>query len=64
MISNPGFGAWDHAIAGDRAPAAAMPDRLPRRSLAARILGESYRLKDKRRAGIVGPAKEKEAIAI
>ena len=64
MASNPGFGAWGQAIAGDRAPAAAMPDRLLRHSHAARILGESRRPKGTRRAGIVGPAKEKNAVAI
>ena len=54
---------WDQAFAGDRVLTAAMPDRLSRHSQVIQIQGESYRLKDKRKAGIVGPAKEKETVA-
>ena len=39
-----------------------MLDRLLHHSQVIQIQGESYRLKDKRKAGIVGPRKEKETI--
>ena len=63
MTSNLGFGAWDQAFAGDRVLTAAMLDRLLHHSHVVQIRGESYRLKDKRKAGIVGPAREKETAA-
>lgn len=62
MTSNLSFGAWDQAFAGDRVLTAAMLDRLLHHSQVIQIKGESYRLKDKRTAGIVGPAKEKETV--
>ena len=63
MTSNLSFGAWDQAFAGDRVLTAAMLDRLLHHSQVIQIQGESYRLKDKRKAGIVGPAKKKETVA-
>jgi hypothetical protein len=42
--------------------AAVMLDRLPRRATVVQIQGKSYRLKDKRKAGILAkPAEEAEA---
>ena len=60
MTSNLSFGAWDQAFAGDRVLTAAMLDRLLHHSHVVQIQGDSYRLKEKRMAGIIGtqPAKE------
>lgn len=63
MTSNLSFGAWDQAFAGDRVLTAAMLDRLLHHAQVIQIQGESYRLKDKRKAGIVGPPRQKETIA-
>jgi DNA replication protein DnaC len=63
MTSNLSFGAWDQAFAGDRVLTAAMLDRLLHHAQVIQIQGESYRLKDKRKAGIVGPRQKKETIA-
>lgn len=62
MTSNLSFGAWDQAFAGDRVLTAAMLDRLLHHSQVIQIQGESYRLKDKRKAGIVGSRTEKETV--
>jgi len=62
MTSNLSFSTWDQAFAGDRVLTAAMLDRLLHHAQVVQIQGESYRLKDKRKAGIVGPArKDKES---
>lgn len=60
MTSNLSFGAWDQAFAGDRVLTAAMLDRLLHHSHVVQIQGDSYRLKEKRMAGIIDsqPAKE------
>jgi IstB-like ATP binding protein len=47
------FGSWDHAFASDPVLTAAMLDRLLHHSTVVSIQGESYRLKDKRRAGLL-----------
>jgi DNA replication protein DnaC len=60
MTSNLSFGAWDQAFAGDRVLTAAMLDRLLHHSHVVQIQGDSYRLKDKRKAGIIGPQPRKE----
>lgn len=61
MTSNLSFSTWDQAFAGDRVLTAAMLDRLLHHAQVVQIQGESYRLKDKRKAGIIGPArKDKE----
>ena len=60
MTSNLSFGAWDQAFAGDRVLTAAMLDRLLHHSHVVQIQGESYRLKDKRKAGIIGNQNRKE----
>ena len=62
MTSNLSFGAWDQAFAGDRVLPAAMLARLLHHSQVIQIQGESYRLKDKRKAGIVGSRTGKETV--
>jgi DNA replication protein DnaC len=44
--------SWDSAFAGDSVPTAAMLDRVLHHSTIVNINGESYRLKDKRKAGV------------
>jgi DNA replication protein DnaC len=63
MTSNLGFGAWDQALAGDRVLTAAMLDRLLHHSHVVQIQGDSYRLKEKRMAGIIGAQPAKETVA-
>ncbi len=66
LTSNLTFGSWDEAFAGDAVLTAAMLDRILHHATVVQISGESYRLKDKRRAGILAaprkatkPIKEK-----
>ena len=47
------FGSWDEAFASDAVLTAAMLDRILHHATVVQIAGESYRLKDKRRAGIL-----------
>jgi DNA replication protein DnaC len=56
LTSNLTFGSWDQAFAGDPVLTAAMLDRLLHHSTVVAIQGESYRLKDKRRAGLLKPS--------
>jgi DNA replication protein DnaC len=54
LTSNLTFGSWDGAFGGDSVLTAAMLDRVLHHA----INGESYRLKDKRKAGLLlKPAK-------
>jgi DNA replication protein DnaC len=53
LTSNLTFGSWDNAFAGDSVLTAAMLDRVLHHSTIVRINGESYRLKDKRKAGLL-----------
>lgn len=53
LTSNLAFGSWDEAFAGDAVLTAAMLDRILHHATVVQITGESYRLKDKRRAGIM-----------
>ena len=62
MTSNLSFSTWDQAFAGDRVLTAAMLDRLLHHAQVIQIQGESYRLKDKRKAGITAPAQQKENV--
>jgi len=62
LTSNLTFGSWDDAFAGNAVLTAAMLDRILHHATVVQISGDSYRLKDKRRAGIMAkPAKKKEA---
>ena len=53
LTSNLAFGSWDDAFAADAVLTAAMLDRILHHATVVQITGESYRLKDKRRAGIL-----------
>ena len=53
LTSNLNFGSWDQTLAGDSALTAALLDRLLHHSHVIQIQGDSYRLKDKRKAGII-----------
>ena len=53
LTSNLTFGSWDQAFAGETVLTAAMLDRVLHHATVVAIQGESYRLKDKRRAGIL-----------
>ncbi|MCP1363649.1 ATP-binding protein, partial [Halomonas sp. BBD48] len=50
------FTQWAGTFADDRTLTAAMLDRLLHHAHIVQITGESYRLKDKRRAGTTPPA--------
>ena len=54
VTSNLSFGQWDTAFAGDATLTAALLDRLLHHAHIVPIQGESYRLKNKRKAGILG----------
>lgn len=58
LTSNLTFGSWDQAFAGESVLTAAMLDRILHHASVVSIQGESYRLKDKRKAGLVGQARE------
>ena len=57
LTSNLTFGSWDTAFAGDSVLTVAMLDRILHHSIIASISGESFRLKDKRKAGLLAPIK-------
>ena len=52
LTSNKGFSEWGSICAGDPVIASAMLDRLLHHSHVLNIRGESYRLKEKREAGL------------
>ena len=54
LTSNLSFGEWDTTFAGNTALTAAMLDRLMHHAHLIQIKGDSYRLKDKRKAGVLG----------
>ena len=56
LTSNLSFGEWDSTFAGNSALTAAMLDRLLHHSHVIQIKGDSYRLKDKKKAGVITPA--------
>ena len=53
VTSNLPFGQWGHAFAEDETLTAALLDRLLHHSHVLQIRGESYRLKDKRKSGVI-----------
>jgi len=61
LTSNKSFGDWG-SVFGDPIIATAILDRLLHHSTTINIRGESYRLKDRRRAGLL-PAREREGEA-
>lgn len=55
FTSNLPFGQWDQAFAGDATLTAALLDRLLHHAHVIHIKGDSFRLKDKRKAGLICP---------
>jgi len=53
LTSNLTFGSWDSAFAGDGVLTVAMPDRILHHSIIVSINGESFRLKDERKTGVL-----------
>jgi DNA replication protein DnaC len=53
LTSNLTFGSWDSVFAGDSVLTAAMLDRVLHHATIVSINGESFRLKDKRKAGLL-----------
>ncbi len=62
LTSNKAFGAWGEVFAGDAVMASAALDRLLHRCTVVNIRGESYRLKEKMRAGENGYAAEAASV--
>jgi len=54
LTSNLSFGEWEQAFGGNTALTSAMLDRLLHHAHVIQIRGDSYRLKEKRRSGILG----------
>jgi DNA replication protein DnaC len=54
LTSNLTFGSWDSAFGGDSVLTVAMLDRILHHSTIVNMNGESFRLKDKRKAGLLG----------
>ncbi len=61
ITSNLPFAQWDTTFAGDATMTAAMLDRLLHHAHVAMISGESYRLRERRKAGIGLPATKSKA---
>lgn len=59
LTSNKSFGQWAEVMAGDVTIASAILDRLLHHSTTVNIKGESYRLKEKKKAGIFQDLKER-----
>ena len=56
LTSNLSFGEWDTTFANNSALTAAMLDRLLHHAHVVQIKGDSYRLKEKKKAGVLTPA--------
>lgn len=63
LTSNRSYGEWGNMFS-DSVIASAVLDRLLHRSVTINIRGESYRLKDKRKAGILGQVKPADAVSM
>lgn len=61
LTSNLSFGQWDKTFSGNAALTAAMLDRLLHHAHIVQIKGDSYRLKDKRKAGLLPPENERSS---
>jgi DNA replication protein DnaC len=61
LTSNQSFGAWGEVF-GDRVIATAILDRVLHHAITVNIRGNSYRLKDKLKAGLVRPEESATAI--
>lgn len=53
LTSNLSFGQWDETFAGNTALTSAMLDRILHHAHVIQIKGDSYRLKEKRKAGLI-----------
>ena len=62
VTSNRGYGEWGEVF-GDNVIAAAILDRLLHHSVTVNIKGESYRLREKRKAGLLRAATETAKIS-
>lgn len=60
ITSNVPFAQWDTTFTGDATMTAAMLDRLLHHAHVAMISGESYRLRERKRAGITLPGTKSE----
>jgi DNA replication protein DnaC len=63
ITSNKSFLDWGEVFANDQALATAILDRLLHHATTLNVKGESYRLKEKRRAGLLGRAKPTEELS-
>lgn len=61
LTSNLNFSQWDQTLAGDKVLTSALLDRLLHYSHILSIKGESYRLKDKLKAGVVCKREEQKS---
>ena len=59
LTSNKSFSCWGEIMAGDTTIASAILDRLLHHSVVVNIKGESFRLKEKKKAGIFQNLKER-----
>lgn len=64
LTSNLPFGQWHTTLAGDATLTAALLDRLLHHATVLNIQGESYRLKDKRKAGLISGRTKEEEISL
>jgi transcriptional regulator with XRE-family HTH domain len=55
LTSNLSFGQWDETFADNTALTSAMLDRILHHSHIIQIKGDSYRLREKKKAGIIKP---------
>ena len=62
LTSNLSFGQWDTTFGNNSALTAAMLDRLLHHAHVVQIKGDSYRLKDKRKAGVLATPAKKAAL--
>jgi DNA replication protein DnaC len=54
LTSNKSYGQWGEIFGGDSVIASAILDRLLHHSTTINIKGESYRLREKKKAGLLG----------
>ncbi len=57
LTSNLPFGQWGHTFANDTALTSALLDRVLHHSHIIQIKGDSYRLREKKQAGLISPIK-------
>ena len=63
LTSNQSLGAWDEVF-GDAVIASAILDRLLHHSITVNIKGESFRLKEKLRAGLLKPKLDGQLVGL